>query len=48
MSTMPSAVEVTLLPGVKHSPQREAPDATLKAITEYVARVLQAEAVKAA
>jgi pimeloyl-ACP methyl ester carboxylesterase len=41
-------VEVTLLPGARHSPQREAPDATMKAITEFVARVLQAEAVKAA
>lgn len=41
-------VEVTLLPGVKHSPQREAPEPTLKAIAEFVARVLEAEAVKAA
>jgi pimeloyl-ACP methyl ester carboxylesterase len=41
-------VEVTLLPGVKHSPQREAPDATLKAISEFVARALQAASVKAA
>lgn len=31
-------VEVALLPGVKHSPQREAPAATLKAIAEFVAR----------
>ena len=35
-------VEVALLKGVKHSPQREAPEATLTAITEFVARVLQA------
>jgi len=41
-------VEVTLLPGVRHSPQREAPEATLKAIAEFVKRVLEAEAVKAA
>jgi pimeloyl-ACP methyl ester carboxylesterase len=42
-------VEVALLPGVRHSPQREAPDATLAAITDFVARALQAnEWVKAA
>jgi pimeloyl-ACP methyl ester carboxylesterase len=41
-------VEVTLLPGVRHSPPREAADATLKAIADFVARVLEAEAVKAA
>jgi pimeloyl-ACP methyl ester carboxylesterase len=35
-------VEVALLKGAKHSPQREAPEATLQAITEFVARVLQA------
>lgn len=34
-------VEVALLPGVKHSPQREAPETTLKAISEFVAHVLQ-------
>ena len=32
-------VEVALLKGAKHSPQREAPDATLKAISDFVARV---------
>lgn len=32
-------VEVALLPGARHSPPREAPDATLKAVTEFVARV---------
>jgi pimeloyl-ACP methyl ester carboxylesterase len=31
-------VEVALLPGVKHSPQREAPEATLKVIAEFAAR----------
>ena len=42
-------VEVTLLPGAKHSPQRDAPEATLNAIAEFVARALQAnEWVKAA
>ncbi len=35
-------VEVALLPGVQHFPQQEAPEATLKAIAEFVARVLQA------
>ena len=34
-------VEVALLPGAKHSPQREAGEATLKVISEFVARVLQ-------
>ncbi|MDP1602740.1 MAG: alpha/beta hydrolase [Legionella sp.] len=32
-------VEVALMPGVKHSPQREAPEATLKAIADFVTRV---------
>ncbi len=35
-------VEVALLPGVKHSPQREAPEITLKAISAFVARTLEA------
>jgi pimeloyl-ACP methyl ester carboxylesterase len=35
-------VEVALLPGARHSPQREAPEATLKAIADFVARVLAA------
>ena len=35
-------VEVALLPGVKHSPQREAPEVTLKAISQFVARALEA------
>jgi len=34
-------VEVALLPGAKHSPQREAPEATLTAIAEFVKRVVQ-------
>jgi pimeloyl-ACP methyl ester carboxylesterase len=33
-------VEVALLPGVKHSPQSEAPEVTLKAIGDFVGRVL--------
>jgi pimeloyl-ACP methyl ester carboxylesterase len=42
-------VEVALLKGAKHSPQREAPEASLKAITEFIRRVVQAnEWVKAA
>jgi pimeloyl-ACP methyl ester carboxylesterase len=35
-------VEVALLPGAKHSPQREAPEATLEVISDFVARVLAA------
>jgi pimeloyl-ACP methyl ester carboxylesterase len=35
-------VEVALLPGVNHSPQREAAQPTLRAITEFVVRVMQA------
>ena len=35
-------VEVALLPGVKHSPQREAPEAALQAISAFVARTLEA------
>jgi pimeloyl-ACP methyl ester carboxylesterase len=42
-------VEVAMLPGARHSPQRDAPEATLKAIAEFVARALEAnEWVKAA
>ena len=37
-------VEVALLPGAKHSPQRDAPAATLKANSDFVERVLQANA----
>ena len=33
-------VEVALLPDIKHSPPREAPEATLQAITEFVARAV--------
>ena len=36
-------VEVTLLPGAKHSPQREAPEVTLKTVADFVARVLETE-----
>ncbi len=35
-------VEVALLPGAKHTPQREAPEATLRAISAFVARTLEA------
>jgi pimeloyl-ACP methyl ester carboxylesterase len=35
-------VEVALLPGARHSPQRDAPDATLTAMSDFVARVLTA------
>jgi pimeloyl-ACP methyl ester carboxylesterase len=42
-------VEVALLPGARHSPQREAPEPALKAISDFVARTLQAnDWVKAA
>jgi pimeloyl-ACP methyl ester carboxylesterase len=42
-------VEVALLPGARHSPQREAPAPALKAISDFVARALRAnEWVKAA
>ncbi len=42
-------VEVALLPGARHSPQREAPEATLKAISEFVGRLSRAnDWVKAA
>jgi pimeloyl-ACP methyl ester carboxylesterase len=34
-------VEVVLLPGAKHSPQREAPEATLEAVANFVAHVLE-------
>jgi pimeloyl-ACP methyl ester carboxylesterase len=37
-------VEVALLTGAKHSPQRDASEATLKVIAEFVARVGQANA----
>lgn len=33
-------VEVALLKGARHSPQRDAPEATLHAISDFVARVL--------
>jgi pimeloyl-ACP methyl ester carboxylesterase len=35
-------VEVALLPGARHSPQREALEATLQAISAFVARTLEA------
>ena len=33
-------VEIALLPGARHSPQREAAEVTLKAISDFVTRVL--------
>ena len=36
-------VEVALLPGAKHVPQREAPEATTKAVVEFIERVHQNE-----
>ena len=42
-------VEVALLPGARHSPQRDAPEATLKVTSEFVTRAVQAnDWVKAA
>jgi pimeloyl-ACP methyl ester carboxylesterase len=35
-------VEVALLAGARHSPQREAPAATLRAITDFIGRVMRA------
>jgi hypothetical protein len=32
---------VALLPGARHSPQRDAPDATLQAVSEFVTDVLR-------
>src|SRR5262249_18200449 len=41
--------EVQLLPGARHSPQRETPELALKVISDFVARALQAnEWVRAA
>jgi pimeloyl-ACP methyl ester carboxylesterase len=34
-------VEVALLAGARHVPQREAPEATMRAVTEFIARLLQ-------
>lgn len=34
-------VEVALLPNTRHSPHREAPEATLRAVSEFVERLLQ-------
>ncbi len=36
-------VEVALFPGARHSPQREAPEATLKVVSDFVGRVLASE-----
>jgi pimeloyl-ACP methyl ester carboxylesterase len=36
-------VEVALLPGAKHVPQREAPETTLKVVTDFIQRVLENE-----
>jgi len=41
-------VEVALLPGARHSPQRDVPEATLDAIAKFVGRLLQANAASAA
>jgi pimeloyl-ACP methyl ester carboxylesterase len=40
-------VEVALLPDARHVPQREAPEATLKAVADFVGRVLQANEASA-
>jgi pimeloyl-ACP methyl ester carboxylesterase len=36
-------VEVALLPGARHSPQRETPEVTLEVVSEFVLRVLASE-----
>ena len=42
-------VEVAMMAGARHTPQRETPDQALAAISEFIARVLRAnEWVKAA
>jgi pimeloyl-ACP methyl ester carboxylesterase len=41
-------VEVALLPGAKHSPQREAPEVTLTTIAEFVTHLLARDARRAA
>jgi pimeloyl-ACP methyl ester carboxylesterase len=38
-------VEVALLSGARHSPQREAPEATLKVISDFVTRAIAANAL---
>ena len=35
-------VEVAMMKGARHTPQRETPDQALKAISDFVARVLAA------
>jgi predicted alpha/beta-hydrolase family hydrolase len=37
-------VEVALLQDAKHNPQREAPEMTLNVISDFVTRVMQANA----
>src|SRR5262249_51155674 len=34
-------VEVSMIDGAQHSPQREAPERTLRVVTEFVGRVLE-------
>ncbi|HXL32378.1 MAG TPA: alpha/beta hydrolase, partial [Bradyrhizobium sp.] len=36
-------VEVTIVPGAGHSPHREAPEAALNAISDFVGRILDAD-----
>ena len=41
-------VDVALLPGVKHNPAREAPDVTLRNVSEFVNRILRGHEAQAA
>jgi pimeloyl-ACP methyl ester carboxylesterase len=41
-------VDVALLPGVKHDPAREAPDITLRTVSEFVNRILRGHEAQAA
>ena len=41
-------VEVALLPGAKHSPQREAPEVTLKTIADFANHLLAKRSKRAA
>jgi pimeloyl-ACP methyl ester carboxylesterase len=41
-------VDVTIIPGAGHSPHREAPDATLKAIADFAEAALRTDRPQAA
>jgi hypothetical protein len=41
-------VDVALLPGVKHNPAREAPEITLRNVSDFVNRILRGHEAQAA